>query len=205
MGVDRDRPALPWSGKNHLHRILDGGTIRGGSGSDTGNLTVGNTVIQNGGNLFANLAGVDTNGVGTSSTLALGANTLDLKTGSVLKLDDVTGFSNSTAGTFKIATFTSGSSLMLDGSSPTDDVFGEYTVGATTPNSGPVNIDVSGLTLTNGSKLTLQRSGNDLVLVFTPVPEPASLLALCGVATGGFALVRRWRRKGVPVDVTPAA
>jgi hypothetical protein len=41
------------------------------------------------------------------------------------------------------------------------------------------------------------------VLVFTPVPEPASLLAVCGLAVGGFALVRRIRRKAA--DVTPAA
>lgn len=195
--------ALPGTGK--AITVLSSGTIRGDSGTGTGTLTVGNTVIQSGGNLFANLGSVDSNGVGTSSKLALGANTLDLKTGSILKLDDVTGFSSTTAGTFKVATFTSGSSLLLDGASPTDDVFGVYTVGATTPNSGPVNLDVSGLTLANGDKLTLKRSGSDLVLVFTPVPEPASLLAVCGLAAGGFALVRRWRRKGTPVDVTPAA
>lgn len=58
-----------------------------------------------------------------------------------------------------------------------------------------MTIDPSAMALTDGDKLTLQRSGNSLVLVFTPVPEPAALLAACGLAAGGVALARCLRRK----------
>lgn len=186
--------------------VLVGGTLRADSSTGTNTFTVGNVTIQNGGTLMSNLGGV-TNEVGTASRLNVtGTNTLDFKTGSILKLDDASGFSVNGYGNYTLATLSSSSNLLLDGSSPTIDIFGVYTVGAQNPNSGPISLDVSSLpTLNNGDSLTLQRSGNNLVLNFSPVPEPGAILLVCGLVVGGFVAVRKLRRKGKPADVTPAA
>jgi fibronectin-binding autotransporter adhesin len=177
--------------------VQSGGRVLGGTGSSTGTLNVSNVTINSGGTLFANL-GVS----GTNSTLAFAGNTLDLKTGSVLRLDDVTGYGY---GTFNLATFTNGNTLQLDaiGSRPDGFVFGTYQQGVGA--SGPVVIDVSNLpTLTAGDKLTLQRSGNNLALTFTPVPEPASVLGVCALLIGGVVGVRKLRRAKT-TRITPAA
>jgi hypothetical protein len=167
-----------------LTDVQTGGTIRADSGSGTNTLTVGNVTIQNGGKLVTNIGGT-----GSDSTLAFAANILDLKTGSILQLDDVSGFSVTTAGTYRVATFTNGDSIQLNavGSQADGFLFGAYEqgVGAT----GAVTIDVSSLpTLAAGDKLELRRSGNDLVLTFTPVPEPTTILGVAVglVAVGGF-------------------
>jgi hypothetical protein len=176
--------------------VQSGGRVFGGSGSGTGTLNVSNVTVHNGGTLFANLGAS-----GTNSTLAFAGNTLDLKTGSVLRLDDVTDYGY---GTFNLATFTNGNTLQLDalGNRPDGFVFGTYQQGVGA--SGPVTIDVSSLpTLNAGDKLTLQRSGNNLSLTFTPVPEPAFVLGLC-VLAGSVARLRKLRRKDIP-KVTPAA
>jgi fibronectin-binding autotransporter adhesin len=183
--------------------VQSGGTIRGGSGTGTGQLTVGNTVIENGGSLMANLGES-----GTNSSLAVGANSLNVKTGSVLKLDGVAGFSNTTSGTYILASLSDGNNILADdsGSLAGDFDLGTYLHGTTPTKSGVMDIQLgSGLTLNNGDRLELRRSGNDLVLTFSPVPEPASLLAVCGLATGGFAFVRRLRRKANPTELATAA
>lgn len=186
--------------------VQSGGTIRGGSDAGTGQLSVGNTTVESGGTLFANLAAVDENGAGTGSKLALGSNSLDLKTGSVLRLDDVTGFNMNTPGTYVLATFSSGDSILADGTGSRDGSFdfGTYIHGTTPTRSGVMNIQLaSGFSLEADDRLELRRSGNNLVLTFSPAPEPGALLAVCGLAAGGVALVRRLRRKSA--EVTPAA
>lgn len=180
--------------------VKSGGGIRGDSGTGTGALAVGNVTITNGGNLLSSLSSVDTNGSGTSSKLNVGSNLLNLETGSVLKLSKDANFSGTTGGTFTLATISSGGGFQLDSTTRADGYeFGSYVKGSGA--SGAVTIDPTALSLTTGDKLSLQRSGNDLVLVFTPVPEPASLLAACGLAAGGVALVRRLRRKATPADL----
>jgi fibronectin-binding autotransporter adhesin len=165
--------------------VASGGTIRGGATTATTTLTTGNVTVANGGAIFANLGATT-----VSSKLALGTNTLDLKTGSVLRLDDVSGFSVTAAGTWNIAELTSGTTLQLDAAGVADGfLFGSYTNGS---NSGPVNIDVSALpTLAATDVLELRRSGNNLVLTFVPVPEPALLFGLAVGLLGAGAAVRK--------------
>ena len=120
--------------------------------------------------------------------------------GLVVKFNAVTGFGAETGGRYVLATFSNGNTLLLDGVATTDgQVLGEYTFGAVTPGTGPIQIDVSGLpTLLDDSKLTVARSGNELVLNFSPVPEPASMLAVCGLAICVGLAVRNLRRKRSP-------
>jgi autotransporter-associated beta strand protein len=88
--------------------VQSGGTIRGDTGTGTGTLTTTNVTINNGGNLFANIAAS-----GTNSRLALGTNTLNLLTNSRLVLDDLAGFDPLSLGSWNIATFNSGSTIQL--------------------------------------------------------------------------------------------
>lgn len=187
--------------------VQSGGTIQGDSGTGTGTLAVRNVTIQSGGTLAVSLGAMDGNQNGTNSRLAFASNTLDLKTGAVVKFTPVAGFGAWSGGEFVLGTFSNGNSILLDATATTDgQILGEYTYGAGTPNSGPIQLDVAGLpTLLDDSKLTLMRSGNNLVLSFSPVPEPASLLTVCGLVIGGVVAVRKLRRKVARADVTPAA
>lgn len=166
--------------------VLSGGTIRGDSGTGTGTLITGNVTLQSGATIATNIAAS-----GTESTLTLGANTLNLITGSRLALTAVTGFVNTAGGTYTIASLTSSSSLQLDGTTAADAfVFGTYVQG--TGATGAVVIDPTGLgTLNAGDTLTLSRIGNNLVLTFAPVPEPMTVLGVSVLALGAFGFARR--------------
>ena len=165
--------------------VNTGGTIRGGTGAAVGNLTTGNVIVANGGSIFANLGAIT-----VSSKLLVGASTLDLKTGSVLKLDDVALFSVSSPATWNIAELTSGNLLLDAGTIADGFVFGTYTQGS--GNTGPVQIDVTGLpALAAGDQLKLSRSVNNLVLAFVPVPEPALLFGIAAGIMGLGAVVRK--------------
>ena len=172
-----------FQGPAYLFRGLDTAT---GTVTENVKLTTGNVTVQSGGNIFANLAAS-----GTSSQLALGANTLDLKTGSILKLDDVTGYSETLGATYTIAQLTSGTTLQLDGLTKADGfVYGKYDT--TNGNTGPVQFDVSSLPALGASTgVVLSRSGNNLVLVFVPVPEPALLFSLAAGVLGVGAVIRK--------------
>lgn len=186
--------------------VQNGGTIQADSGTSTGALAVRNVTVQSGGTLAVNLGAMDENLNGTSNRLAFASNILDLKTGAVVKFTAATGFGAWSSGEFVLGTFSNGNNILLDAVATTNgQVLGEYIYGAGTPNSGPIQIDVTGLpTLLDDSKLTLMRNGNNLVLSFSPVPEPASLLAVCGLVIGGVVAVRKLRRKATPTDVTSA-
>ncbi len=47
--------------------------------------------------------------------------------------------------------------------------------------------------------------GNNLVLTITPVPEPATVLAVCAVGAAAIGVIRRRRRKHESDEVTPIA
>ena len=189
--------------------VNSGGVIRGDVGAGTGTLNTRNVTVAAGGNVDMNLGAMDLDTrIGTNNKLNVGTGTFNLTSGAVVRLTGVSGFGSETHGTFILATLTNGSNILLDGGAVSDgQILGEYTVGAGSPNAGPIALDVSGLpTLLNDSKLTLRRSGNNVVLNFTPVPEPAFLLAVCGLAVGGVVGLRKLRRKkDQPADVTPAA
>ncbi|MGL4421282.1 MAG: PEP-CTERM sorting domain-containing protein, partial [Gemmataceae bacterium] len=60
---------------------------------------------------------------------------------------------------------------------------------------GSLQIDVTSLALVNGDELVLSRSSDNLLLTFTPVPEPVAMLALCGLVMGGVVARRKTRQK----------
>jgi autotransporter-associated beta strand protein len=166
--------------------VNSGGSIRGGATTSTATLTTASVTVNNSGQLFTNLAGNS-----TSSKLSLGANTLDLKTGSILKLDDVTGYGPANGHTWNIADLTSGTTLQLDSVGVVNGfVFGTYTQGL--GNTGPVQIDVALLpALATGDQLILTRSGNSLLLTFTNVPEPTMLFGVAAALTVVGAVIRK--------------
>jgi hypothetical protein len=56
----------------------------------------------------------------------------------------------------------------------------------------PLQLDVSGLSgLVNGGQFTLTITGQNLVLNFNPVPEPATVLLIGAAGLGVAGLVRR--------------
>lgn len=173
--------------------VNNGGTIRGGDGGASETLTVNNNVtIKSTGILAATIGANETS---SSSQIAIvGASySLDLKTGSILKLTSE-GFDNTQAGTYTLATLTDGSNLKLNALGVADGFeYGKLIVGSS--QTHPVFIDVSDLTVANGTEFLLVRDGNNLVLHYSPVPEPAAVL---GIAVGALALgglVRRRLRK----------
>jgi autotransporter-associated beta strand protein len=181
--------------------VNSGGTIRGGTATGTGLLTTGNVSVTNGGILAANLGLVNATPTNSdASRLGLGGSTLDLVTGSRLSLAKLAAF-DGTAGTYVLATLTNGNTIRLNGVASTDGaVFGTFvsTGGNGGTASGAVTIDLTGFALASGDQLTLQRTGNNLVLNFTPVPEPTMVL---GVGVLGLVILRRigrrWRAGGI--------
>ncbi len=179
--------------------VASGSTIRGDSGTDTGTLTTGNVTVQSGGRLGVQL------GTGTAaSRLNTSAGILNLNSNSIIDPNGTfDGGGNRTLATLS----SSAGGLVVGGTtynSNADIASYTFTTGDTGLRAfGALQFDVTGLGLTQGDQLVLSRSGNNLVLNFSPVPEPASMLALCGLVVGGVVGVRKLRRKAV--EVTPAA
>jgi autotransporter-associated beta strand protein len=145
---------------------------------------------------------------GTSDLLDLsaGANTLNLNDGSTVSLlnDGFTRPGALTTYTLADLQDTTAGLLQLNGvnlAPDTDITIYQEGVGQTNVN-GSVNLTVTGLGLMAGDTLTLRRdAGGDLVVVFTPVPEPGTILAVCGLAVAGGAAWRRWRTGRTPAAV----
>ncbi len=180
--------------------VNSGGTVEGGTSTTIGELNVQNNVTVNGGgNLRAEL------GSGTTSDrldLTGGAHALDLKNGSVVALS-ANGFTRATT-TYTLADLdsTTAALLKVEGANVTaDTTITTFTsTGGNAGNNvngvGDVDFVLSGFSLTSGDRFTLRRSvTGDLVLTFTPVPEPAGILLLCGLATAGGLAWRRWKTR----------
>lgn len=180
--------------------VGNGGTLEAGN-AGVGTLTVKNNVtVNNGGTLRAEL------GSGSSADLlsmSSGSYTLDLKTTTTLALA-ASGFDATSSTTYKLADLkdTTASLLKINGTDLAAD--SDITVftstggngGTNSHTNGSVDLSLSGFSFTSGDKLTLRRdAAGDLVVVFTPVPEPAGLLAVVGLAAGGGLAWRRWRAK----------
>lgn len=171
--------------------VQSGGRIFGGDGINTGALTTGNVTVQNGGRLSVQL------GTGTAtSSLNTSAGVLNLDSGAIINPNG----SFDGGGSRTLATLASGTGGLVVGGTAydSDATIASYTHagGSGLQAFGSLQLDVTGLSLTDGDQLILNRSGNSLVLVFTPVPEPASLLAVCGLVVGGVVAVRKLRRRG---------
>ncbi len=177
-------------------------SIFGGNGTGTGTLTTGNVTVLSGGRLGVQL------GTGTAaSQLNTSAGILNLNSGAIL--DPNGGFA--TPGDRVLATLGgSSSSLVVNGANVNaGDEIATYTYATGDTGLKPfgvLQLDVTGLNMSAGEKLVLSRDNtNQLVLSFTPVPEPGLMLVVCGLAVGGVVAVRKLRRKAMPAEVTHAA
>lgn len=174
--------------------VLSGGTLQTGN-AGIGTLAFNNNVtIESGGTVRSQIS--DT----ASDTINLSGGTstrnLTYASGSNLNLD-ATGFTAPSAAT----TYT----LVNLGDAGLN--FGTYTGGigdiTTYTNNGTfdtngVNVTVSGFTFNTGDQLILRRTNTALVLQFSPVPEPTTILGVAVglVAVGGF-IRKRLAKKAV--------
>jgi len=177
--------------------VLSGGTLQSGN-SGIGTLAFNNNVtIDSGGTVQAQI-GAGT-GTGTSDTLNLsggtGTRSLTFASGSNLNLDGTAGF-NATAGTTYTLANLGDAGLSFGGVNVAGD-FATYTNNGTFTTNG-VNVTVSGFTFNTGDQLILRRTGTELQLVFSPVPEPTTILGVAVglVAVGGF-IRKRLAKKAV--------
>jgi autotransporter-associated beta strand protein len=185
--------------------INTGGTIEGGSATGTiGTLDLNNNLtVGNGGTLRAQLNGATSDRINLSG----GSGILSLANGSIVALS-ATSFSTSTTYTLADLSGAGTSLLVVNGSGVVADstistfTFTSPTAGSST---GPVAITASGFSLSAGDKLLLRRDASgDLVLVFTPVPEPGGILVVCGLVVSGGLAWRRWRKRpGDHRELTP--
>ena len=68
-------------------------------------------------------------------------------------------------------------------------LLGKYVQGGAV--TGNITIDASSLSLSTGNTLELSRSGNNLVVSFTAIPEPATMMAVGAGVLGLGAFLRR--------------
>lgn len=183
-----------------------GGSIRGGtglSGEGTLTLTLGNTTLNaatgtTGASLRVDLAQA-TGSLGNvpASTLAVGSNTFNLAnlTGgnkiNIVLLNDGNLTTISNPFTLTLVTGTA-NSFLRNGSAAT---------GANAYLASDFNL-ISGSGTWVYGNTSLVVSGNNLVLTFQPVPEPAAVLA---IAAAGLAAVGWLRRRKRTTDESPTA
>lgn len=204
--------------------VASGGTIQAGNGtlsgtSTIGQLTVNNAVtVQTNGTLRAELGSGTVTGTADRLNLSGGSGALSLASGSNLNLSG-NGFNPvGTPTGYTLANLNAIGGLVFAGQTVTPDstlgVFtstggsgGAFVVDSAYSSGGAntLNVTLTGISLNNGDILRLQRSGNNLTLTFTPVPEPGPMLLSGGLLAGAVAGVRKLRRTGKPADITPAA
>ena len=174
--------------------VNSGGTISAGTAATPlGTLTTRNITVNSGGNVNTT---VDAGGTpGNASLLnVLGATSImNWISGSKLNLTATGSFPSSAPGLptyWRVASLVDGNNIQLDGTSVADgqDIGGVNTSGS----SSPVVISlVSGFNLTGTEHIFLRRQGNELVLVYVPVPEPALLFGAAMAVLGVGAMIRR--------------
>jgi hypothetical protein len=127
---------------------------------------------------------VDLGASGASDLLDLNDNaSLFLTSGMTI---DVAGFRDSQTRDYIIGTVSGTGDIQLNFSTaPT--MLGELVVGGA--NTGPVLLSAPGFAA--GDRFTLTRSGGNLVLTYTPVPEPVAVLAVFMAGVGVAGYVRR--------------
>lgn len=167
--------------------IASGGILTPGV-SGVGTLTLrGNTSLNSSGRLAISLAAP-----GTSSRVSVlgAATTVNFAVGSILDLTRLSGFG--AAGNYSVLTMPTGSggNVRVGGTPTTNNqVLGMFVQG--TGASGDVTIITSGFTLATGDTFILRRTGDAVVLSFTPVPEPVTVLGISTSVLGLWAVARR--------------
>lgn len=171
-------------------------------GLSIGTLNVGGSVTFNSGPVgnasFRVELGPTASPTADLLNLTSATSTLNFNTNTILKLLPA-GFDAANDATYVLATLVDGDNIQVDNVGVSNlTVLGTRTVGG--PASGPVNIDVSSLSgLSTGDLFTLSRWGNNVVLTYTVVPEPTSVMLLAGAGLGVWSFVRR-RRKTPPLN-----
>ena len=185
--------------------VNNSGTLAPGVAA-AGTLTVGgNAVLNTGGKLAVGAAAAGTN---SSVTVEGSTTTFDFKNGSILDLALLSGFTNTAGASYTIIAMPTGggANVLLNGNITTDgQELGKFIQGTGPVGPGTVVINPSGFTLTTGDTFTLSRTGDAVVLTFTPVPEPVTVLGLAAGALGLGGLVRRQLRKGNPAETATVA
>jgi autotransporter-associated beta strand protein len=208
-------------------------TVNGASAVLGGTGTVGGAVTVKGGGTLSPGASVGTLAVTNAVTFgsrtdnanAGSAGTFYVQIGSTTTADrlGITGATNSL--TFNTlgadGTSSTGTEVFVDfsqfsGPAPQEFTTYHYTIGTTTNPTNPILVNTT--TVSNGgtvavpvatnyagpANFSLSRSGTNLVLDFTPVPEPAAAVA---VLFAGLAGAAAWRRRAgrVVTDTTHTA
>ena len=168
-----------------------GGTLGGDGTINTSSITINNGGAVSPGGIVANVNGAVTNTVATLN----GAN-LTVASGGTYAVD-IGSFSDVTnvdlLNVTGAAAMNSGSILALNnlaGTEPTDGMTRQYIIA-----SGGSPASASGVTIVPtgfaaGDTFSLQAVGNNLVLSFTPVPEPVATLAIFAAGLGAVGAVR---------------
>jgi autotransporter-associated beta strand protein len=189
--------------------VANGATLGG-----TGTLG-GATTVLGGGNLQAGVDGVGTLGFARSVTIESGG-TVRAEINSATS--DTLNLSGGTVA--RSLTLATGSNLNLEATTPTlgttftlanlgdaglnfgnyaggEGVIATYTANSTSPvDTHGVNVTVSGFDFSSGNQLVLRRTSSALVLEFSPVPEPATVLvAAVGLAAVGRLLRRKYKKR----------
>ena len=174
--------------------VAAGGTIRGDSGTGTGTLTLASDLTiagaaSNGGRIQSTVSGAAA--TVSNSKLGIGINTLTLANGgSKFIIDLLQG--TTAVSEFELYTIT----LAIKSAS------GIFKLGGTTLAANDV-IGQSNYSVTNNFQngiyadyvLKVDNTGNNLVLTFTPVPEPGSVLGIAAAGLGLLGAFRRFRNR----------
>jgi autotransporter-associated beta strand protein len=168
--------------------VRNGATLAAGGSPGTTSVT-GNVDFQAGSTLRIQLNGLGDTDADRSRLLLTGALTFAGASGNPFTVDVTNSgsFSGTTTATYTIASAGSIGSTGLDS---TLSLAAGAGGSGTATNTSNVRLNVSGFVA--GEQFSLQRSGNFMLLSFTPVPEPATIL---GIALAGTGAVEWWRRK----------
>ena len=183
-------------GTGTVARAIDvgnGAIVRGGSATTIGNLATTGDITINRGTITTRISPTTSGGSGTvadpfilntNSKLALGTTgQLDFDTGTgkfKVVIENDSGLAPATTYRLVLATANLGNQYTVNGL----NTWTNLTSTQLDVISGTVNTDLF-------NDVILTRSGSDLVLTFSTVPEPASLIAIGTLALGGAAFLRR--------------
>lgn len=180
-------------------RVAGGVTVQAGGrlypGTNVG--TVDATPLKVGGGITVQSNGVVAVDLGSTAGMADNVSIdgpsaiLNFLTGAKLQLG-AAGFNRAVANSYTLFSLPAGSGVNIQANGLTvapGGVLGQFVQG--TGPSGTVTIDPSAYGLTTGDTFVLSRSVDAVTLTYTPVPEPAAVLALAAVVFGIGAARRR--------------